>query len=245
MQRVADRELTGIDEPDDVACVSNVDRLAVLALVPDRSPVMRLVGFVAGFVAAWIGYVVRAGFLPDSARRPCGGLVLVLLSASASPRSAPDRLPLWTTLLGTAALAGAYEYTYAAAPPEFISTSVTTATTLLFNVGRRLPRRPRSPRARRATPPRRAPRARAPRPRRDATRQRSTTHDGEDQVSHRLSVPLRIAAVAAASAIAARSAATPAYAADGDVEVVNTETVQVYTAATGEVQTRGSTSSSR
>ncbi len=45
-----------------------------------------------------------------------------------------DRLPLWTTLLGTAALTGAYEFTYAAAPPELATTSVSTATTLLFNV---------------------------------------------------------------------------------------------------------------
>jgi hypothetical protein len=45
-----------------------------------------------------------------------------------------DRLPLWTTLLGTAALTGAYEFTYAAAPPEMLSTSLSTATTLLLNV---------------------------------------------------------------------------------------------------------------
>jgi hypothetical protein len=45
-----------------------------------------------------------------------------------------NRLPLWSTLLGTAALSGAYEFTFAAAPPELASTSVSTATTLLFNV---------------------------------------------------------------------------------------------------------------
>ena len=35
-------------------------------------------------------------------------------------------------LLGAAALAGAYEYTYAAAPPEVASTSVSAVTALLF-----------------------------------------------------------------------------------------------------------------
>jgi hypothetical protein len=42
-----------------------------------------------------------------------------------------ERLPLWTLLVGAAALSGAYEYTYAAAPPEIASTSVTAVTSLL------------------------------------------------------------------------------------------------------------------
>ena len=54
----------------------------------------------------------------------------------------------------------------------------------------------------------------------------------------RMTTSVRIASIAAVSAIVATVAATPAYAADGDVEVVNTETVQVYTASSGEVQTR-------
>lgn len=57
-------------------------------------------------------------------------------------------------------------------------------------------------------------------------------------MSNRLSVPLRIAAVTAASTIAALSFAPAASAAEGDVEVVNTETVQVYTDATGAVKTK-------
>ena len=54
----------------------------------------------------------------------------------------------------------------------------------------------------------------------------------------RLNAPLRAAAVAAVTAVIASVATTPAYAADGDVKVVNTETVQVYTSPTGQVQTR-------
>src|ERR687885_87879 len=32
---------------------------AVIALVPDRTPLTRLAGFVAGFLIAWAGYVIR------------------------------------------------------------------------------------------------------------------------------------------------------------------------------------------
>ena len=107
---------------------------AVVALVPDRTPLVRLGGFFAGFVAAWLGYAVRAQFLPDSAGGRAVAVGLVVLLCVGITAVSMDRLPLWTTLLGTAALAGAYELTYVAAPPEFLSTSLTTATTLLFNV---------------------------------------------------------------------------------------------------------------
>jgi hypothetical protein len=107
---------------------------AVVALVPDRSPLVRLGGFAAGFVAAWIGYVVRAAMLPDTAGGRAVAVGLVVLLCVGITAVSMDRLPLWTTLLGTAALTGAYEFTYAAAPPELATTSVSTATTLLFNV---------------------------------------------------------------------------------------------------------------
>jgi putative membrane protein len=57
-------------------------------------------------------------------------------------------------------------------------------------------------------------------------------------VKPRIHLPLRLAAVAAAVTLTGVSLAPAAYAADGDVEVVNTETVQVYTDATGAVQTK-------
>lgn len=107
---------------------------AVVALVPDRSALARLGGFAGGFVAAWIGYVVRAAMLPDTAGGRAVAVGLVVLLCVAITAVTMDRLPLWTTLLGTAALTGAYEFTYAAAPPELATTSVSTATTLLFNV---------------------------------------------------------------------------------------------------------------
>src|SRR4051812_8294903 len=92
---------------------------AVVALVPDRSPAARLGGFAAGFVAAWIGYLLRAALLPDSAGGRAVAVGLVVLLCVGITAASFDRLPLWSTLLGTAALSGAYEFTYAAAPPEF------------------------------------------------------------------------------------------------------------------------------
>ena len=54
----------------------------------------------------------------------------------------------------------------------------------------------------------------------------------------RLSTPLRVAAVSATTALLGVMCAFPAVAADGDVQVVNTETVQVYTDATGAIDTK-------
>jgi hypothetical protein len=107
---------------------------AVLALVPDRGPGARLAGFALGFVIA-AGYIVRAQFLPDtsSGRAVAVGLVVVLCTLVAALSA--DRLALWSVLLGTGAFAGAYEFTYNAAPPELLDTSLSTATTLLFTVG--------------------------------------------------------------------------------------------------------------
>ena len=39
---------------------------AVVALVPDRTPLVRLGGFAVGVVAALIGYLLRALLLPDT-----------------------------------------------------------------------------------------------------------------------------------------------------------------------------------
>ncbi|NUR09593.1 MAG: hypothetical protein HOQ22_04220 [Nocardioidaceae bacterium] len=107
---------------------------AVLALVPDRTPLARLGGFAGGFLAAWVGYALRAQFLPDSAGGRAVAVAVVVLLCVGITAASMNRLPLWSTLLGTAALAGAYEFTYAAAPPEMLSTSFSTATTLLLNV---------------------------------------------------------------------------------------------------------------
>lgn len=105
---------------------------AVVALVPDRTPLMRLAGFVGGFIAAWVGYFLRAGMLPDTTtgRAVTAGIVVALAVAIAA--ATMGRVPLWSTLLGAGAFVGAYEYAYSVAPPEIATTSVSTATALLF-----------------------------------------------------------------------------------------------------------------
>jgi hypothetical protein len=108
---------------------------AVVALVPDRTPLSRLGGFAAGFLIGWAGYIIRAQFMPDTSagRAVAVGIVVVLCVAVAAV--SVDRLTLWSVLLGAGAFAGAYEFTYAAEPPQILSTSLSTATTMAFNVG--------------------------------------------------------------------------------------------------------------
>lgn len=104
---------------------------AVVGLVPDRTAGMRLAGFVGGFVIAWVGYFVRAALLPDTTAGRAVAVGVVMLLSLGLTLALVGRLPLWSVLLGAGTFAGAYEFTYAAAPPEILSTSVSTATTVL------------------------------------------------------------------------------------------------------------------
>ena len=45
-----------------------------------------------------------------------------------------NRVPLWATLLGAAAMAGGYESIYELAPSEVVDTSMAAVTTILFTV---------------------------------------------------------------------------------------------------------------
>ena len=107
---------------------------AVIALVPDQSPGSRLGGFAAGFVVSWVGYVLRAQFLPDTAGGRAVTVAVVILLCVLIAAATKERLRLWSLLLGAGAFAGAYEYTYNQAPPQVLSTSLSTATTLAFDV---------------------------------------------------------------------------------------------------------------
>lgn len=105
---------------------------AALGLVGDRSPGERALAFLVGFLAAWLGYALRAGLLPDvPAGRGLAAVVVVALITAAATASA-DRLPLWSGLLGAAAFAGAYELVFAADPTAFVSESTTAATSVLL-----------------------------------------------------------------------------------------------------------------
>lgn len=100
----------------------------VAGLVPDRSLPTRLVGVAAGVVVAWAGFVVRAAVMPDtSSGRTVAAVVTVLL---ATVVALLPRMRLWAVLLGAGVFAAAYESSYAAAPPEIMSTSIDAITGL-------------------------------------------------------------------------------------------------------------------
>jgi hypothetical protein len=105
---------------------------AVVGLVPHRSGLERLGGFAVGFLAAWIGYALRAGVLPDIPVGKGLAAVVVVSLVTAVAVASRDRLPLWSGLLGAGALVGAYETTYLASPPDFIAESTAVATALLL-----------------------------------------------------------------------------------------------------------------
>lgn len=106
-----------------------------VGLVPDRSPGLRAGAFAVGFAAAWLGYLLRAVALPDARiGRAIAVLVVVLVCLAVAAASA-GRLPLWATLLGAAAMAGAYETAYTANPTAFLTTSPAQATAVLVAAG--------------------------------------------------------------------------------------------------------------
>lgn len=106
----------------------------MIGLVPDRSLAERIGGFLAGFGLAWIGFAVRAAMLPDtSAARALVVFVLIIVAMGVSLASA-SRLPLWSLLVGAAAMVGAYEQTYADSPSLFLTDSPVAATTVLLAV---------------------------------------------------------------------------------------------------------------
>jgi hypothetical protein len=104
----------------------------VLGLVGDRSPVARLLGFLLGAVAAAIGYALRAAVLPDTTSARAVAVVLVILIATGIAAVSFGRLPLWSLLLGAAALAGAYEEIFTDSPGSLVSTLPVWLTSVLI-----------------------------------------------------------------------------------------------------------------
>lgn len=104
----------------------------ILALVPHTPDWGRPAGFLVGFVVAWIGFALRAAMLPDSATgRAFAALVVIAVLTAVAVLSA-GRLPLWSSLLGAAAIVGAYEEIYTNAPSQFVAESPGAATAVLL-----------------------------------------------------------------------------------------------------------------
>jgi hypothetical protein len=105
---------------------------AVAGLVPHGRAVHRIAGFGAGFAIAWVAYLLRAAMLPDSTSGRAVAVLGVVLACVLVSIVARHRLPLWSTLVGVAALLGAYEEAYTAAPSQVVDTSMTSATAVLL-----------------------------------------------------------------------------------------------------------------
>lgn len=105
---------------------------AVLGLVPDRSPAARAVAFLSGFAAAWVGYALRAGLLPDIPMGRAIAAVIVVSIVTAVATASANRLPMWAGFVGVATLLGSYEAAFAATPTAFVSESMTAVTTSLL-----------------------------------------------------------------------------------------------------------------
>ena len=107
----------------------------VIGLVPHDPPLGKLGGFALGFAVAWMAFAIRAAVLPDStAGRALAAFVVILILGGAAAVSS-DRVPLWSSLVGAAAMVGAYETTYTSSPPTFLTTSPQSATTVLLAAG--------------------------------------------------------------------------------------------------------------
>ena len=105
-----------------------------LGLVAGSSALARVGGFLLGILAASVGYALRAALLPDSTGGRAVAVVIVVALAVGLILLTFGRSPLWASLLGVGALAGAYEIPFTDSPGSFLSTLPATLTLLLFMV---------------------------------------------------------------------------------------------------------------
>jgi hypothetical protein len=123
-----------LDLDVDATALLGVAAGAVVALVPHATVGRRLAGFAVGVVVTLVGYLVRAALLPDTAAgRAAFAAIAVALCVVVAVASL-ERLALWATLLGAATFAGAFEETYALAPPRVVENGTNTLTALVLCV---------------------------------------------------------------------------------------------------------------
>jgi signal transduction histidine kinase len=106
----------------------------VVALIPERSAFARLGAFAIGFVASWIGFVLRAALLPDSESGRAVAAVAALAICLVAVAISRTRLPLVAMLVGVALLAAAYETDFVASEAEVVDSSLNAVTALLVAV---------------------------------------------------------------------------------------------------------------
>jgi hypothetical protein len=108
---------------------------AVVALVPDRAPLFRAAGFVVGFLIGLGGYALRAGLLPDTSFGRALAALVVLLLLMGIAVATGTRIPLWSMLVGAAAMTAAYETTFMTTPSAFPYEGPTAATQMALAAG--------------------------------------------------------------------------------------------------------------
>lgn len=108
---------------------------AVVALVPDRPPLWRVAGAAVGFLITWAGYGVRVGLLPDTSMGRALAALLVLLVLMGVSLATLTRIPLWSLLVGAAAMTASYETTFMGLPSAFPYDSPTAATQMALAAG--------------------------------------------------------------------------------------------------------------
>lgn len=107
----------------------------VIGLVPAEPPLGKLGGFVLGFSLSWMAFAIRAAVLPDSTLGRAVAAFLVIVICGAAAAVSAGRVPLWSSLVGIAAMVGAYETAYSSSPSTFLTTSPAAATTVLLAAG--------------------------------------------------------------------------------------------------------------
>ncbi len=238
---------------------------AVIALSHDRTTLGRVTAFGIGLAAALVGYVARALALPDATSGRTVSVVIVLALVTFLAVVTRDRLPLWAGVLGAGVFAGAYDRVYTEAPAEMLATGTETLTVLLLAVAAGFltgtATRPAAATASRTGhgPSSVGPGAAAPhrgRRRRRAglaarfliSPQLTTSTQENPHMNTALTRTSRRALAGAGAVLLSVVLASPAVAATGGsdkvtdngtdkgIDVVNTETVQTYTDASGEPQ---------
>jgi hypothetical protein len=106
----------------------------VLGIIKQGGPVARIVGFVIGFLLAWVAFGLQAALLPQTVGSQIVAAVIVLAIVTAIAALSRDKVPFWSLLLGTATMVGAYQTAFELTPQNFLTESVSSAGGALFGV---------------------------------------------------------------------------------------------------------------
>ena len=105
---------------------------AALGLVTSHGVLGRIGGFLLGVVVAVVMYGVRTLFLNTSFEGQVAGLTITLVLIVLICAVTGGRLPLWSALLGSALVVGAYETPYLSNPSNLTSELVQYTTMALL-----------------------------------------------------------------------------------------------------------------